>query len=70
MGCLITRSSVELKLLLSCHRRGEGEGELDVNKETVELKDYSGHHSTYLWTCLIRAYLAAKLGWMDGWMGK
>lgn len=25
MGCLITRSSVELKLLLSCHRRGEGE---------------------------------------------
>lgn len=41
MGCLITRSSVELKLLLSCHRRGEGEGELDVNKETVELKDYT-----------------------------
>lgn len=25
MGCLITRSSVELKLLLSCHRRGDGE---------------------------------------------
>lgn len=41
MGCLITRSSVELKLLLSCHRRGDREGELDVNKETVELKDYT-----------------------------
>lgn len=43
MGCLITRSSVELKLLLSCHRQGEGEGEgeANVNKETVELKDYT-----------------------------